>query len=135
MISIAVSIWDRHVTAETNVEDTLYLFLVALIAVVVTSGVELAFQTHAARRRYRCARRRPFSRDSQRVGLLLRKGAQWIRLPKKRSSGWACLGTSTLRRALRRSDYSPQYRAQMSGVVALVGSARGYYDCAYPAQF
>ena len=32
------------------------------------------------------------------------------------------LGTSTLRRALRRSDYSPQYRAQMSGVVALVGT-------------
>lgn len=31
------------------------------------------------------------------------------------------LGTPTLRRALRRSDYSPQYRAQMSGVVALVG--------------
>src|SRR5580658_332087 len=32
------------------------------------------------------------------------------------------LGTSTLRRTLGRSDYSPQYRAQMSGVVALVGS-------------
>ena len=32
------------------------------------------------------------------------------------------LGTSTLRRVLLRSDYSPQYRAQMSGVVALVGS-------------
>jgi multidrug resistance protein MdtO len=30
------------------------------------------------------------------------------------------LGTSTLRRVLRHSDYSPQYRAQMSGVVALV---------------
>ena len=32
------------------------------------------------------------------------------------------LGTSALRRALRQSDYSPEYRAQMSGVVALVGS-------------
>jgi multidrug resistance protein MdtO len=31
------------------------------------------------------------------------------------------LGTSRLRRVLHRSDYSPQYRAQMSGVVALVG--------------
>src|SRR6266478_930110 len=31
------------------------------------------------------------------------------------------LGTSTLRRVLRRSDYSPHYRSQMSGVVALVG--------------
>ena len=91
VISIAVTIWDRHVSAETNVEDTLRLLLVALIAVVVTAGVELAFQTYAARRRYRCARRRPFGRDSQRVDLLLRKGARWIRPPKKRSSGWACL--------------------------------------------
>jgi len=32
------------------------------------------------------------------------------------------LGTSTLRRVLLRSDYSLQYRSQMSGVVALVGS-------------
>src|SRR5260370_15073276 len=31
------------------------------------------------------------------------------------------LGTSTVRSALRRSDYSPEYTARMSGVVALVG--------------
>src|SRR5260370_25114449 len=33
----------------------------------------------------------------------------------------AMLGTSTLRSALRRSDYSTEYTARMSGVVALVG--------------
>ena len=44
VVSIAVSIWERHVPAETNVEDTLRLSLVALIAVVVTSGVELVFR-------------------------------------------------------------------------------------------
>ncbi len=33
----------------------------------------------------------------------------------------AMLGTSTLRRVLRRSDYSSHYRAEMSGVAALVG--------------
>jgi hypothetical protein len=31
------------------------------------------------------------------------------------------LGTSLFRRGLRRSDYSVHYRAQMSGVIALVG--------------
>ena len=31
------------------------------------------------------------------------------------------LGTSTLRRILRRAAYSPQYSVQMGGVVALVG--------------
>src|SRR5580698_10674552 len=41
VISVAVTIWERHVSAETNVEDTLRLSLVAFIAVVVTSGVEL----------------------------------------------------------------------------------------------
>src|SRR5277367_1393216 len=44
VISISVSIWERHLSAETNVEDTLRLSLVALIAVVVTSGVELVFR-------------------------------------------------------------------------------------------
>ncbi len=43
-VSIAITIWERHVSAETNVEDTLYLLLVALVAVVVTSAVELAFR-------------------------------------------------------------------------------------------
>ena len=43
VISIAVTIWDRHVPGGTNVADTLWLSLVAFIAVAVTSGVELVF--------------------------------------------------------------------------------------------
>jgi multidrug resistance protein MdtO len=120
-ISLAVTIWDRHVSAETNVEDTLRLFLVALIAVVVTSGVELAFRRvlpgddivmpvadrlsaiHSVLTCY--AEGRPVDRATE---------EKVIRL--------GMLGTSTLRRALQRSDYSPQYKAQMGGVVALVGT-------------
>jgi multidrug resistance protein MdtO len=44
LISVGITIWDRHLSAETNVETTLDLFLVAFIAVVVTSVVELAFR-------------------------------------------------------------------------------------------
>jgi multidrug resistance protein MdtO len=120
VISIAVTIWDRHVPAETNVEDTLRLSLVALIAVVVTSGVELAFRRmrpgddivlpiadrlaaiHSVLTCY--SERRPVDQTTEEKVMRL-----------------GMLGTSTLRRALQRSDYSPQYRAQMSGVVALVG--------------
>jgi len=121
VISIAVSIWDRHLGSETNVEDTLYLSLVALIAVGVTSGVELAFR-----------RARPG--DDIVVPVADRLAAVHSvlvcyaeGLPVDQATGEkiirsGMLGTSTLRRALRRSDYSPQYRAQMSGVVALVGS-------------
>ena len=134
VISIAVTIWDRHVSAETNVEDTLWLLLVALIAVVVTSGVELAFR-----------RMRPGDdivvpvadrlAAIHSVLICYSEGRPVDQATEEKVIRLGMLGTSTLRRALRRSDYSPQYRAQMSGVVALVGSARGYYDSANPAQF
>jgi multidrug resistance protein MdtO len=121
VVSIAVSIWDRHIPAERNVEDTLYLSLVALIAVAVTSGVELAFRRmrpgdnivvpvadrlaaiHSVLICY--SEGRPVDQDTE---------EKVIRL--------GMLGTSALRIALRRSDYSPEYRTQMSGVVGLVGS-------------
>jgi multidrug resistance protein MdtO len=121
VISIAVTIWERHLPAEANVEDTLRLLLVVLIAVVVTSGVELAFRRvrpgddivapvaerlaaiHSVLICY--AERRPVDRAIE---------EQVTRL--------GMLGTSTMRRALQRSGYSPQYMTQMSSVVALVGT-------------
>ena len=120
VISIAVSIWDRHVPAETNVEDTLWLFLVACIAVVVTSGVELAFR-----------RMRPGDdivvpvadrlAAIHSVLICYSEGRSVDQATEEKVIRLGMLGTSTLRRVLRRSDYSPQYRTQMSGVVALVG--------------
>ncbi len=121
VISIALTIWDRHVSAESNVEDTLRLSLVALIAVVVTSGVELAFgrirpgddivvpvadrlaAVHSVL--ICCAEGRPVDQATE---------EKVIRL--------GMLGTSAQRFALHRSGYSPQYKAQMSGVAALVGT-------------
>jgi multidrug resistance protein MdtO len=121
VISISVSIWDRHLPAETNVEDTLYLSLVALISVVVTSGVELAFR-----------RMRPGDEIVVPVAdrlaaihsvlICYSEGRSADQATVEKVTRLGMLGTSTLRRALRRSDYSPQYRAQMNGVVALVGS-------------
>src|SRR5260370_2168024 len=43
MICVGVPLWDRHVSAETNVEDTLWLCLASAIGVVVTVGVEILF--------------------------------------------------------------------------------------------
>lgn len=121
VVSIAVTIWDRHVSAETNVEDTLYLLLVALIAVVVTSGVEVAF-----------GRVRPGDDIVMPVAdrlaaiysvlMCYSEGRPVDRASEEKFIRLGMLGTSILRRALGRSDYSPQYRAQMSGVVALVGT-------------
>jgi multidrug resistance protein MdtO len=121
LISVAVTIWDRHLSAETNVEDTLYLFLVALIAVVVTSVVELVFK-----------RVRPGDdivlpvadrlAAIHSVLMCYLEGRPVDQATEEKIIRLGMLGTSTMRRALGRSDYSPQYRAQMSGVVALVGS-------------
>ena len=43
MIAIGIPLWDRHLPAETNVEDTLWLCWGSFIGVVITAGVELAF--------------------------------------------------------------------------------------------
>ena len=43
MSAVGIPLWDRHVPAETNVEDTLWLCLAVLVAVVITAAVELAF--------------------------------------------------------------------------------------------
>jgi multidrug resistance protein MdtO len=120
VISIAVSIWDRRVPAGTNVADTLWLSLVAFIAVVVTAGVELAFR-----------HMRPGDdivlpvadrlAAIHSVLISYSEGHPVDQATEEKVIRLGMLGTSTLRRALRRSDYSPQYRAQMSGVVALVG--------------
>ncbi len=120
VISIAVTIWDRHVPGGTNVADTLWLSLVAFIAVAVTSGVELVF-----------GRVRPGDdivvpvadrlAAIHSVLICYWEGRSVDQVTEEKVIRLGMLGTSTLRRALRRSDYSPQYRTQMSAVVALVG--------------
>jgi multidrug resistance protein MdtO len=120
VISISVAIWDRHVPAGTNVADTLWLLLVAFIAVAVTSGVELVFR-----------RTRPGDdivvpvadrlAAIHSVLICYSEGRSVDPAAEEKVIRLGMLGTSTLRRALLRSDYSPLYRAQMSGVVALVG--------------
>jgi multidrug resistance protein MdtO len=120
MISVGVPLWDRHVSAETNVEDTLRVVLASLIGVVVTAAVELAF----ARIKPGDDVVLPIAEQLAAVQSLLAcylEGRPVDRATEQKITRLAMLGTSTLRRVLRRSDYSPQYRAQISGVVELVG--------------
>jgi multidrug resistance protein MdtO len=120
MISVSVPLWDRHVSAETNVEDTLRVLLAASIGVVITAAVELVF----ARMKAGDDVVLPIAERLAAVQSLL---ACYIEdrpvdhATEKKIIRLGMLGTSMLRRVLRRSDYSPHYRSQMSGVVALVG--------------
>jgi len=43
VIILAVPLWDRHISAESRVEDTLRVVLAVLVGVVVTGAVELTF--------------------------------------------------------------------------------------------
>jgi len=120
MTALGVPLWDRHVSAETNVEDMLWVVLAASIGVVVTAVVELAL----ARMKPGDNVVLPIAERLAAVESLLAcyiEGRPVDHTTEKKITRLGMLGTSTLRRVLRHSDYSPHYRAQMSGVVALVG--------------
>ena len=118
--ALGIPLWDRHVPAETNVEDTLWLCLAVLIAVVITAAVELAF----VRMRSGDDVILPISDRLSAVDELFTCYAEARAIDsglEQRVDRLETLGTSLLRRTLRRSDYSPQYSVEMGGVAALVG--------------
>jgi multidrug resistance protein MdtO len=120
VISVAVTIWDRHVSAEASVEDTLRLSLVALIAVVATAVVELAFKRVQPGDDIVL----PVAARLEAIQSVLTCYAEMRPMDpavEEKITRLGMLGTSTMRRALQRSDYSRQYRAQLSGVTELVG--------------
>ena len=118
--ALGIPLWDQHVPAETNVEDTLWLCLAVLIAVAITAAVELAF-----------ARVRPgddfilsISDRLSAVAALFTCYAEGRAIDPAlghQVDRLVTLGTSLLRRTVRRSDYSPQHSVEMGGVAALVG--------------
>ncbi len=119
-MALGIPLWDRHVSAETNVEDTLWLCLAVLIAVLVTGAVELAF----VRRRPGDEILLPMSDRLSAVEDVLNSYAEG-RAPDAATEGriqrLAMLGTSLMRRILRRSDIPPQYSAAAAGVAVLIG--------------
>jgi multidrug resistance protein MdtO len=119
-IALGVPLWDRHVSAETNVENTLRVVLGALIGVVVTAAIELAF----ARMKPGDDVVLPIAERLAAVASLLARYAEAgpvDHATEKKVISLSMRGTSGSRRTLRHSDYSLHYRSQMSGVVALVG--------------
>jgi multidrug resistance protein MdtO len=121
MICVGVPLWDRHVSAETNVEDTLWLCLASAIGVVVTVAVEVLF-----------SRIKPgediVAGVAERLAAvqdLLASFAQDCpvdRLTQANVVRLTMVGTSMLRRTLRRSAYAPDYVEQMGAVIALTGT-------------
>jgi multidrug resistance protein MdtO len=120
MISVSVPLWDRHVSAERNVEDTLWVVLAAAIGVVTTAAVELVFARTEAGDDVVL----PIVERLAAVERLLAAygaGRQVDSGTEEKIATLGMRGTSSLRRRLRRSDYSTHYRAQMGGVVSVAG--------------
>jgi multidrug resistance protein MdtO len=121
MICVGVPLWDRHVSAETNVEDTLWLCLASAIGVVVTVGVEILF-----------SRIKPgedivagvVDRLAAVENLLVcfAENCPVDRLTEANVVRLAMVGTSMLRRTLQRSGYASDYAEQMGAVIALTGT-------------
>ena len=119
-VAAGIPLWDRHVSAETNVEDTLWLCLAVLIAVVVTGAVELAV-----------VRRRPgdeiLSPMTERLGAVedllncYADGCAPDLATQQKIERLSMVGTSMLRRILRRSNVPPQYSVAIGGVAVLIG--------------
>jgi multidrug resistance protein MdtO len=119
MICVGVPLWDRHLSAETNVEDTLWLCLASAIGVVVTVGVEILF-----------SRIKPgedivagvADRLAAVINLLGRFASESVdQATPGNVVRLAMVGTSLLRRNLQRSTYAPNYAEQMGAVIALTG--------------
>ena len=105
LIAAGLPFWDRHVSAETNVEDTLRLLLSSLIGVVLTAAVELVF----ARRRPGDDIVLPIVERLTVVRSLLAafaEGRPIDQATRKTVARLGVRGTSTFRRLLRRSGYS-----------------------------
>jgi multidrug resistance protein MdtO len=120
VLCVGVPLWDRHLSAETNVEDTLWLCLASAIGVVVTVGVEILFS--------RIKPGEDIVRDvADRLATVedllvcFANNSSVDRLTQANVVRLAMVGTSMLRRTLQRSAYAPHFAEQMGAVIALTG--------------
>lgn len=121
VIVVALPLWDRPVTAEANVIDTLWIVWESVIGVGVTMAVELAF-----------AHLRPgdnvihtVTERLEAVEGVLRcyaKGEAVSAGEQQQINRFTMLGTSLARRYSARSGYNLPYVARTGGVIALVGT-------------
>jgi multidrug resistance protein MdtO len=120
MISAEIPLWDHHVPAEFNVERTIWLCFATLIAIAITMGVEIAFSRFkpgdeiiAGVAERLTAIQTMLASYAENNSVDQATEADVVRL--------SVVGTSILRRALRRSSHSPHYAEQMGAIVALTG--------------
>jgi multidrug resistance protein MdtO len=120
LLAIVIPIFDRPISAEAKVEQTLWAAFMLALATGIALGVELLLVT--------------FTKSADLIGLLERRLARVDELLQAYAQGrspdtaekeiarFSALGTSRLRSILQRSPHPRPYRAQMGAVVGLVGT-------------
>lgn len=120
LIIITIPLWDSRLTGESKLEGLLWAVGALTLASLVTVTVELIFaelQPGDELTRF-LAERLSAVED---VLKCYATGCPAGEKTAKQIARLAMLGTSSLRRILQRSNYSPQQAEQMGAVVALVG--------------
>jgi multidrug resistance protein MdtO len=120
LIVITIPLWDSHIPTELRVEGTLWAVWAITIASVVAGLGGLVFGAiRPGDELVRSIAERLASVEELLTCYLADRPVD--DKTEKRVTRLAMLGTSRLRRTLRRSTYSEQYREQMGAVVVLVG--------------
>ena len=120
LIVITIPLWDMRIPAEAKLEGMLWGVGAITLASSVAVGVELVF----AGLKPGDELVSPLAERLAAVEELLdcyAKGEATKKDTEKRITHLAMLGTSSLRRNLRRSGYAPQYAERMGAAVVLIG--------------
>ena len=120
LIIITVPLWDRQIPTELKVEGTLWaVWAITIASVVAWLGALVFGAMRPGDELVRSIAERLASVEE--LLSCYAAGRPVDDKAEKRVTRLAMLGTSRLRRTLRRSTYSEQYREQMGAVVVLVG--------------
>jgi len=120
LIVITIPLWDTRIPAEAKLEGMLWAVGAITLASLVAVAVELVF----AGLRLGDELLSPLAERLAAVEDVLgrySKGESASKETEKRITHLAMLGTSSLRRILRRSGYAPHYAEQMGAAVVLIG--------------
>ena len=113
-------IWQMGGSAESRVENTLWQALAVAIGTGVTIAVEIIFRAFYAKDEVT----QGIEERLTAVGRVLHAHSMGPDVPEEIQNNLArytMVGVSGLRRVLARSSYEPQYRHQLTAVVALTG--------------
>ena len=120
LVAISIPILDQHISTEEKVKQTLWASGVTVLAAIIAALVAMLF----AGLKPRDFLLRSIAERLASVEDFLRCYATAQPVENdvaKKITRMAMLGTSSLRRNIQRSGYSPHYAEQMGTVVALVG--------------